>query len=422
MKWMAPIAAVLFLFVSVARAQEPVTPAAHEDRKEHTFHGVVQKVDPVSMMITVKGEKVEGWKDAETASYAIDKDEVLRTLRIGDIITATVFEGDLTTLHDVEVAPFLNLAHVHLLLNHFPTIGFGIAFALFLIGLIGNNEDLKRTSLVVFFLIAALAIPTYLSGSAALETLCPARECPPGVSMATVRAHEDAALWGFAFIELTGFIAWLGIWQFRLISRTPTWNVVAVLVCSILAFVVIARAANIGGGIRHPEIENPSEQAAAAAGTDQGFARSLGLYVTGHTWVWPSSETLHFVGLSILFTVVLLVDLRILGVAKSLSFTALYQLLPLGMLGFGLNLVTGMVFFVAAPEQYTKNPVFYWKILFVVMGALNVLYFMLIEEPWTVGSGDDAPLTAKVMAASAIFLWIGVLFFGHMLPFLGNAF
>ena len=34
----------------------------------------------------------------------------------------------------------------------------------------------------------------------------------------------------------------------------------------------------------------------------------MGAYVTGHTWVWPSCETLHFVGLSLLFTVVLLVD------------------------------------------------------------------------------------------------------------------
>ena len=58
----------------------------------------------------------------------------------------------------------------------------------------------------------------------------------------------------------------------------------------------------------------------------------------------------------------------------------------------------------------------------MVLGAINVLYFMLIDDAWTVGSGDDAPFTAKLAAASAIFLWVGVLFFGHMLPFLGNAF
>ena len=58
----------------------------------------------------------------------------------------------------------------------------------------------------------------------------------------------------------------------------------------------------------------------------------------------------------------------------------------------------------------------------MVLAAFNVMYFMLLDEAWAVGPGDDAPLTAKLVAASAIFLWIGVLFFGHMLPFLGNAF
>jgi hypothetical protein len=123
-----------------------------------------------------------------------------------------------------------------------------------------------------------------------------------------------------------------------------------------------------------------------------------------------------------LFSVVLMMDLRILGVGKTIRFSALYQMLPLGMLGFALNLVTGMCFFLATPEQYTQNGVFYWKILFVVLGAINVLYFMLLDEPWAIGAGDDAPVRARFMAGSAIFVWVGVLFFGHMLPFLGNAF
>src|SRR5262249_12956131 len=204
----------------------------------------------------------------------------------------------------------------------------------------------------------------------------------------------------------------------------PGWNAWAVLLLSILTFTVIAKAANIGGEIRHPEILGAPQALAATDETGEvhGQARTLGAYITGHTWVWPACETLHFVGLSLLFTVVLLVDLRILGMAKKLPFSALYQLLPFGMLGFGLNLVTGMMFFIGAPEQYTQNPVFYWKILFVGLGAINVLYFMLLDQPWTVGSGDDAPMGAKLVAGSAIVVWVGVLFFGHMLPFLGNAF
>ena len=308
----------------------------------------------------------------------------------------------------------MNLAHVHLLLNHFPTIGFGIGLGLFLVALVGKNDELKRASFVIFFLIAAISIPTYMSGNAAQEVLKDQQD----VSQTVVRAHEDAALLGFLIIEIAGFVAWVGLWQSRLIKRMPGWSSPAILLLSIAAFVMIARAAYIGGLIRHPEVQTVEDAALPGA----GMVRSLGAFVVGHTWVWPSSESLHFVGLCLLFTVVLLVDLRMLGMAKSMSFASLYQLLPLGMLGFALNLITGMAFFIGAPEQYTKNPVFYWKIVFVVLGAINVLYFMLLDEAWTVGPDDDAPLTAKVVAGSAIFVWVGVLFFGHMLPFLGNAF
>jgi uncharacterized membrane protein len=309
----------------------------------------------------------------------------------------------------------MNLAHVHLLLNHFPTIGFGMALALYIAAMLGKKDDLKRAALVIIFLIAAVAIPTYMSGNAAEEVIKDRTD----VSMDMIRAHEDAALLAFVVMEIAGFVAWVSLWQYRVIRAVPRWTSPVVLILSLASFGLMARAADLGGEIRHPEIQTA---AAAAPAPAAGTAREIGAFVTGHTWVWPSCETLHFVGLSILFTVVLLVDLRMLGMGRKLSFSALYQLLPLGMLGFALNLLTGMFFFVGAPQQYTKNPMFYWKMIFVVLAALNVLYFMLLDEPWTVGPEDNAPFKAKLAAASAIFLWVGILFFGHMLPFLGNAF
>jgi len=50
------------------------------------------------------------------------------------------------------------------------------------------------------------------------------------------------------------------------------------------------------------------------------------------------------------------------------------------------------------------------------------VYFTLVEEPWELGPGEDAPFTAKFAAASAVLLWVGVMYCGSMLPFLGNSF
>ena len=60
--------------------------------------------------------------------------------------------------------------------------------------------------------------------------------------------------------------------------------------------------------------------------------------------------------------------------------------------------------------------------LLVMLAGANALYFTLFDEAWVLKPGDDAPFTAKVVAVSAIALWLGVLYFGSMLPFLGNSF
>jgi uncharacterized membrane protein len=312
----------------------------------------------------------------------------------------------------------MNAAHIHLLLNHFPTIGFAVGLGLFVVGLFGKSDELKKASLVIFFLTAAMTVATYVSGSDAQEAM----KDTPNISAGAIAAHESAALVAFIFMQATGFFAWIALWLLRRVSRWYNWNLAVVLVLSVVTFVLMARASNIGGEIRHPEITDTGQAAAAPADPAQTIASQWRLYVQSNSYVWPTCETVHFIGLSMLFAVVFTVDLRMLGIGKKfLPFSAVYQLLPLGMLGFGLNLITGFGFFVATPQQYTGF-LFFLKMILVVAGAFNVLYFMLLEEPWTVGEGDDASITAKFVAASAIVIWVGVLFCGHMLPFLGNSF
>jgi hypothetical protein len=104
------------------------------------------------------------------------------------------------------------------------------------------------------------------------------------------------------------------------------------------------------------------------------------------------------------------------------SFPALHRLLPWAILGFGVNVLTGMLFFMGSPEQYQTSAVFQWKIIFVLIAGANALYFTLFDEAWTLAPGDEAPLTAKLMAVTAMFLWVAVLWCGNMLPFVGNSF
>ena len=172
----------------------------------------------------------------------------------------------------------------------------------------------------------------------------------------------------------------------------------------------------------------PAGTAADASATDaeaanQPLARVIGDAMVNLTWGWPACETIHFVGLSLLFGVVLLVDLRMLGFMKNIPFSTLHRLLPWGILGFGLNVATGFLFFIGAPPTfYVTNPTFYWKLALILVAGANALYFTVFDQPWSLGAGDEPPMAARVAAASAIVLWTGVIFCGQMLPFLGHSF
>jgi Cu/Ag efflux protein CusF len=90
---------VLCLFLSTAVAQQ------NAGKKQFTFHGKVEKVDANAKRITVYNEKIDGWMNAMSMAYKVDKEEVLKTLKPGDQITATVYDGDYATLYNVKVEP-----------------------------------------------------------------------------------------------------------------------------------------------------------------------------------------------------------------------------------------------------------------------------------------------------------------------------
>ena len=116
-------------------------------------------------------------------------------------------------------------------------------------------------------------------------------------------------------------------------------------------------------------------------------------------WGWPASETIHFIGLCLLFGVMLLVNLRMLGLLKGISFSTLHRLLPWGVLGFGVNVVTGMLFIVGAPANFYATEIFFWKLVLVVVAGANALYFTVFEQVWALGAEDTPPVTARVAAA-----------------------
>ena len=315
------------------------------------------------------------------------------------------------------IETLFNIAHVHLLLNHVPTVGTVIGIGLLLLSLVRRNEHLTHASLEVFFLVALLTLPAYLTGVAAQELI----EGREGVTPDIISLHHDAALAAFVLMQITGGAAWLALWQFRRRTAYAGWVLPVVLILSALTVAAMTRAATLGGEIRHPEIRI-EDAAPAIPGAGWFSSRGVVDVVRTTPWIWPTAETLHFIGLCLTLGILGVVNLRLMGVMKAIPFAALHRLLPWGLLGFGVNLFTGMLFFISMPKGYTQSGPFYWKMIFLIAAGGNFLYMTVVDKAWVLESGQDSSMLDKAIGASAIVLWLGVIYWGRMLPFLGNSF
>jgi hypothetical protein len=84
-------------------------------------------------------------------------------------------------------------------------------------------------------------------------------------------------------------------------------------------------------------------------------ATALSRAVVGHGWIWPLCETIHFIGLSLVLGIAGFFDLRLMGFLKRVPLAAVRDLTPLAVVGFALNLATGLAFFIGMPHQYVRN-------------------------------------------------------------------
>jgi uncharacterized membrane protein len=303
-------------------------------------------------------------------------------------------------------------SHVHMILNHFPTVGFVLTLGIYLFALATNNDGMKRTGLVLFVACCILGIPTYVTGTGSMWALT----SPPisGISKAVINAHRDMALWSLFGLGFTGVTAWIELWLYRFRGQFSSKRLYVILGLAVVTLGLMAETGHRGGQINHPEIILPTDVLRTDAGA--GISAYVELAINHLQWFVPW-QTLHFFGYSMVFGVALLMCLRALGVWKSMPFSAIYRIMPLGVFAVTINVFSGMLILLADAERYLNNTTFIPKIIFLTIGALAVLYFSVAERVWHVKAGEDAPMSAKWVAVLVLVSWSIVIMGGRLLPY-----
>jgi uncharacterized membrane protein len=304
--------------------------------------------------------------------------------------------------------------NAHLILNHVPTAGFVFALFFLVMALITNNNTMKRSSLTFFVILGVIGLPTYVSGTATMWALT--QPVIPEISKAVINAHRDMALFTLIGLALTGAVAWLELWRSRYFGRVSGMSLFVVLLFALVTFGLMAETGHRGGLINHPEIRTALD--VLPTDPDAGISNDLETTMKSIIWFVPW-QVVHFFGYCLIFGSAFAVVFRVLGAWKSISFAAMHRVLVLGFLGVLMNVVSGMLLMLADSYHYVVGDIaFAPKITLIVIGAIAVLYFSLSDRLWKVNAGEDAPASAKLVAAVVLLAWAGVIVAGRMLPYL----
>jgi hypothetical protein len=134
---------------------------------------------------------------------------------------------------------------------------------------------------------------------------------------------------------------------------------------------------------------------------------------------WPTIESIHFIGLTLLLGSIAAWDLRLLGLMKDVPVAAFHRLVPFAMLGFAINAASGTLFLMTDPDQYVYNSAFHLKFLCLGLAGLNVVLFYLtmFRRVRMLGPGMQPPVLARLNGAVSLVLWVTVIVCGRMITF-----
>ncbi|HEX5108223.1 MAG TPA: DUF6644 family protein [Vicinamibacterales bacterium] len=138
-------------------------------------------------------------------------------------------------------------------------------------------------------------------------------------------------------------------------------------------------------------------------------------------FIFPLLESIHVIGLTLVFGTILILDLRLLGLAstgRSVQRIA-SEILPWTWAAFALTAVTGALMFITNAAVYYDNAFFRAKAALLVLAGLNMVAFEVTARR-TIHDWDrapSAPPAGRFVAVLSLVIWLAVIVTGRMIGF-----
>jgi len=142
------------------------------------------------------------------------------------------------------------LTHLHLMLNHVPIFGSIVLFFLMVHAVFYKKEKQIRIYLWFYALLALITLPVFLTGDPAGDLI----KKLPGISDATIDAHETFGYISLIIILLLGVSAAAALRFFRNLDILPSWFKYSFIAVAFISVLAVSWTGKTGGEIRHSEI------------------------------------------------------------------------------------------------------------------------------------------------------------------------
>jgi hypothetical protein len=159
-----------------------------------------------------------------------------------------------------------------------------------------------------------------------------------------------------------------------------------------------------------------------APGSALGALEASGLGQAMRQWLWlyPSVETVHIIGIGLLFGSIAILDLRLVGFSKTIPVRKLARhVLPWTAAAFLLIVPSGLMMFTAHASDFISSPVFALKMSLILAAGLNAAIFHAMVYVWDSEEMRKLgpPPSARVSAAVSVLIWISVIACGRLLAY-----
>ena len=146
---------------------------------------------------------------------------------------------------------------------------------------------------------------------------------------------------------------------------------------------------------------------------------ALNKFIMSEPWLWPYLEIFHFFGLCLLLGSLIVSDLRMLGFARSVPMRHIETFMMLAVIGFSINLITGILFLIGDPDRYFPNIAFRIKMVLILIAGLNVGYYVWRLRSQILRGLEVAEQTGgtRLVASLSLVLWTCIIILGRIIPY-----